>query len=83
MFPHTLSMRPIVIEGNRTIDVIISTNNTAKPRLSCDSHHFIEVPFGSHIQIKKFDQALRLVHPTDYDYYESLRSKLHWGRKLN
>lgn len=83
MFPHTLSMRPIVIEANQTIDVIISPNNSSTPRLSCDSHHFIETFPGSRIQIKKFAHPLQLLHPTDYDYYESLHSKLHWGRKLS
>lgn len=83
MFPHTLSMRPIVIEANQTIDVIISPNNSTTPRLSCDSHHFIETFQESRIQIKKFAKNLQLVHPTDYDYYESLHSKLHWGRKLS
>lgn len=83
MFPHTLSMRPIVIEANQTIDIVISPNNSATPRLSCDSHHFIETYPGSTIQIKKFAHALQLLHPTDYDYYESLHSKLHWGKKLS
>jgi len=83
MFPHTLSMRPIVIEGNQTVDIFISKNNTAQPRLACDSHQLIETPLGSRIQIKKFKQHLDLIHPTDYDYYESLRSKLQWGRKLS
>ena len=83
MFPHTLSMRPIVIAANQTVDIMISLNNTTKPRLSCDSRNFLEVPFGSRIQIRKFQQPLQLIHPVDYDYYESLRSKLHWGKKLN
>lgn len=82
MFPHTLSMRPIVIEGNQTLDIIITGNNNIPPRLSCDSHHFIEIPFEGRIQIKKFQKKLQLIHPNDYDYYESLRSKLHWGHKL-
>lgn len=83
MFPHTLSMRPIVIEANQTIDIVISPNNSSTPRLSCDSHHFIETFPGSRIQIKKFAHPLQLLHPHDYDYYESLHSKLHWGRKLS
>lgn len=83
MFPHTLSMRPIVIEGNQRITIIITPNNTATPRLTCDSQRFINTPPGSHIVIRKKSQRLHLIHPTDYDYYESLRSKLHWGRKLH
>jgi len=82
MFPHTLSIRPIVIEGNRRITIIITPNNTTTPRLTCDSQAFINTPPGSHIHIHKKPQRLHLIHPLDYDYYETLRSKLYWGRKL-
>lgn len=83
MFPHSLSVRPIVIEGNRSITIIITPNNTATPRLTCDSQAYISTPPGSQITIEKKSQRLHLIHPTDYDYYASLRSKLHWGRKLH
>lgn len=82
MFPHTLSLRPIVIKGSSRITIIISPRNTATPRLTCDSQAFISTPPGSQINIKKKEQQLHLIHPTNYDYYESLRSKLYWGRKL-
>lgn len=83
MFPHTLSIRPIVIESNHRMTIIISPNNTATPRLSCDGQAFISTPPGSRIEIQKKQQRLHLIHPTDYDYFETLRSKLHWGRKLH
>lgn len=83
MFPHTLSLRPIVIEGNNRITIVITPNNTATPRLTCDSQTFFDAPKGSHITIQKKPQHLQLIHPLDYDYYASLRSKLHWGRKLH
>ena len=83
MFPHTLSLRPIVIEGNQRITIIITPNNTTTPRLACDSQTMIDTPCGSIITIQKKNQHLHLIHPLDYDYYESLRCKLHWGRKLH
>lgn len=82
MFPHTLSQRPIVIEGNQRISLAIAPNNTAIPRLTCDGQAFINTPPGSNIIIHKKPKRLHLIHPLDYDYYETLRSKLHWGRKL-
>jgi NAD+ kinase len=82
MFPHTLSSRPIVIEGNRKINIIITPNNSTTPRLSCDGQDHINTPPCSHIVIEKKKQHLHLIHPLDYNYYETLRSKLHWGKKL-
>ncbi|MEO8400940.1 MAG: NAD(+) kinase [Gammaproteobacteria bacterium] len=82
MFPHSLSSRPIVVEGNRRINIIISPNNITSPRVSCDGRAYINTPPGCHITIKKKPQQLHLIHPMDYNYYEALRSKLHWGKKL-
>ena len=82
MFPHTLSIRPIVIKGNQRLTIVVTPNNTATPRITCDGQAFISTPPGSHITINKNPQHLHLIHPIDYDYYETLRSKLHWGHKL-
>lgn len=82
MFPHTLTMRPIVVDGNQRITVIVTPNNSYSPRLTCDSQGFINIPPGGHITIQKKPERLHLIHPLDYSYYETLRSKLHWGHKL-
>ncbi len=83
MFPHTLSMRPIVLQGNQRITIVITPNNSTTPRLTCDSQALIDAPPGSHITISKKPQQLHLIHPLDYDYYATLREKLHWGHKLH
>lgn len=83
MFPHTLSIRPIVLSGNHRITILIARSNSATPRLTCDGQAFINAPPGSQITICKKTKRLNLIHPIDYDYYETLRSKLHWGKKLN
>ena len=82
MFPHTLSSRPIVVEGNRKINIFISPKNTTSPRLSCDGRAYLNAPSGCRISIQKKPEQLHLIHPLDYNYYETLRSKLHWGKKL-
>lgn len=82
MFPHSLNNRPIVVEGNRQINIILSSNNTTSPRITCDGRTCITAPPGSQISIKKKSQQLHLIHPLDYNYYMTLRSKLHWGKKL-
>lgn len=82
MFPHTLSMRPIVIEGSRRITIKLASQNNAIPRLTCDGQAYIPTPPGSQITLFKKPQRLHLIHPLDYDYYETLRSKLHWGKKI-
>lgn len=82
MFPHTLSIRPLVIEGNHSVTIVITPNNITNPRLTCDGQNVVNTPPGSHIKIEKKREQLHLIHPIDYDYYQTLRSKLHWGHKL-
>lgn len=83
MFPHSLNNRPIVVEGNCQIDIIITPNNKTSPRLSCDGRDYLATPIDSRVSIRKNAQALNLIHPLDYNYYETLRTKLHWGKKLH
>jgi len=78
MFPHTLSSRPIVVEGDARIELIIRESNETSPCISCDGQTKISVKPGDRIQIQKTKKSLRLIHPNDYDYYATLREKLGW-----
>jgi NAD+ kinase len=82
MFPHTLSMRPIVINADRKITLQVAENHKTQMQLSCDSQNSLPVADNSKIEIHKHHKALKLIQPTTHDYYESLRSKLHWAKKL-
>ena len=82
MFPHTLSSRPVVVDGQSTIKLVISQDNHENLQVSCDSHVTLSVMPGDEVTIKKCDLPLRLIHPQSYSYYRVLRSKLGWGSKL-
>jgi NAD+ kinase len=82
MCPHTLSSRPIAVNKQKVIDIVISETNPHHPKLSCDGQNIISLAPGDRIQIKQYPIEMRLVHPLDYDYFEVLRSKLGWGQKL-
>lgn len=81
MFSHSFSSRPIVIDGQSKIDIHVSSNNDGILGISCDGHESRMVKPGQHITIEKNAQQLRLLHPRDYQYYDTLRSKLGWESK--
>jgi len=81
MFPHTLSSRPIVIDGNSEISLQIPAYLDEKIQVSCDGQVTLEVLPGDEIRIQKSDNQLRLIHPIGYSYYETLRSKLGWSEQ--
>jgi NAD+ kinase len=81
MFPHTLTSRPLVINADSNIRIVVSDSNDAQLQISCDSHIMLSVLPGDEIVIKKQNKTLRLVHPQNHDYYDVLRKKLNWGRQ--
>ncbi len=82
MYPHTLSSRPIVVDGNSELKIVVSPNMQIYPQVSCDGqNHFTCAP-GDTVTIKKKPQKLHLIHPLDHNYYEVCRTKLGWGSRL-
>jgi NAD+ kinase len=82
MYPHTLSGRPIVVDGNSELKIVVSKDMQIYPQVSCDGqNHFTCAP-GDTITVSKKAQKLRLIHPLDHNYYEVCRTKLGWGSKL-
>jgi len=81
MFPHTLSSRPIVIDGNSNISLRIPNYLSSNVQVSCDGQISLDVLPGDEIKISKCENQLRLIHPKDYSYYEVLRSKLSWSEQ--
>jgi NAD+ kinase len=82
MYPHTLSGRPIVVDGNSELKIVVSKDMQIYPQVSCDGqNHFTCAP-GDTITVSKKAQKLRLIHPLDHNYYEVCRTKLGWGSRL-
>lgn len=81
MFPHTLSSRPIVVEGDSQIRIVIAKENNISPYVSCDGQTRVALEPGGQIHIQKKKDTLRLIHPKDYNYYDTLRRKLDWEKR--
>ena len=77
--PHTMSYRPIVIQGNSMVEVVIGTPEIDHARLTCDGEIKSELATGDRVIIRKKDQKIRLIHPANHDHFSILRAKLQWG----
>lgn len=78
MFSHSLSSRPLVIDGDASIEIKVSENNEHELRLSADGHASILIAPGESVFIEKAKGRLRLLHPEGYHYYAALSQKLGW-----
>ncbi len=83
IFSHTLSSRPIVIPGSNIISFHIASDNNTQPFVFYDgiTRHFITP--GTAVRVRKHQHTLQLVHPNNYCYYESLRTKLGWQKQAS
>jgi NAD+ kinase len=80
MFPHTLSSRPMVVEGNSEIKLVIGESNETYPTVSCDGQKHIPCAPGYAVTIRKKPHKLKLIHPKDHNFYEVCRNKLGWEK---
>lgn len=78
--PHTMTNRPIVVDANSRIEVIVGTNHQAQ--VTCDGQINLGLVADDRVVIQKHPTPVRLIHPPTYDYFEILRAKLRWGGRL-
>ncbi len=81
MFSHSLSARPLVVDTHTTIMIKMTESNESAVEVSCDGHESHRIEPGQSITINKHHIPLRLLHPHEYHYYDTLRLKLGWGSK--
>ncbi len=81
MFPHNLTSRSVVIPDTSRITIKPIHNNKLYPGVSCDGQAIELLNRHDTVEIYKSDKILHLLHPKDYNYYETLRTKLHWSTK--
>jgi NAD+ kinase len=82
MYPHALSSRPIVVDGNSEIRINILAHNRLHPPVTCDGQVNMTARPGDSVCIVKKPHRLTLLHPLDHSFYASCRDKLRWGNAL-
>ncbi|MDH4047737.1 MAG: NAD(+) kinase [Gammaproteobacteria bacterium] len=77
--PHTLSDRPIVISANLQIEVVLHAQGNIMAEVTVDGVSQGQFGPDDKLTVSRSMQQITLIHPPGYDFYEILRSKLHWG----
>ena len=78
--PHTLTSRPLVVDGDSEIKIQITTEKV-NPLVSCDGTAGIRLKVDDVIAIRKKPHRLQLIHPPGHDFYQACRSKLGWSTR--
>ena len=82
MYPHSLNSRPIVIDGDCEIKLVVAAKESLQPQVSCDGDVRYTASAGDEIIVTKKSVPLKLIHPNNHSFYGTCRSKLGWGSRL-
>lgn len=77
--PHTLSNRPIVINDSARIEISFCQTKQINALVTCDHIEIPDVLISDKILIDKYPKPVRILHPEDHDFFQILRTKLHWS----
>ena len=76
---HTMAIRPMVLGAQQAIEIELTNDSWSRARVVCDGQQSLPLEIGDRVLIRARERPLRLIHPAGYDYFELLRTKLHWG----
>ena len=80
--PHSMSYRPIVLDGASKIEVLVRDYPHSHAQVTCDGQINMGLVSGDKITIERKPTRVRLIHPPEHDHYHVLREKLHWSEHL-
>lgn len=75
--PHTLTNRPIAINSDSVVEVIIK--NTKDARVHLDGQERYNLQEGDILSVERAAKTLTLLHPAGHNHFDMLREKLRWG----
>jgi NAD+ kinase len=75
--PHALSNRPIVLPDHSNIVITIVAGRDVS--VNFDMQTFANLLHQDQIVIQRSQHHITFLHPEDWNYYHTLREKLHWN----
>ena len=75
--PHSLTQRPIVLPNHLTVDIEIT--DVRDGRAHFDMQTMSNLSPGDSVRVNVSKDVVTMLHPKGYNYYATLRQKLHWS----
>ncbi len=76
--PHTLTHRPILVPDSAAVEICLEFKN-GEVYLTLDGQQGVELEEGDVVRVAKAARRVLLVRSPERDFFQVLRSKLHWG----
>ena len=81
--PFTLSIRPLVVPGESTVDVLVEESRRTGTMLTIDGQEIFMLQDGDTIRCRKASKNALIFTPTKMAFYDLLRLKLAWSGGVN
>lgn len=78
--PHTLGVRPMVLPDGSSIRIAVE-RGCEYAVLTLDGQEWFELAGGDAVEVTKSRHSAAIVRVEDQSFFETLRSKLHWGAR--
>jgi NAD+ kinase len=75
--PQTLSNRPIVLPDGVTVEIEVTDVREASAHF--DMQQYAALATGDIVRARRADDYVTLLHPVGWNFYATLRQKLHWS----
>jgi len=79
--PHSLTSRPLVLPSNVEVEFRFSEESENNLKLIVDGQNIINFTKGSTVKLSKANHHLKFITFKDYNYYETLKNKMIWGKR--
>jgi|TARA_Y100000389_G_scaffold24882_1_gene21603 NAD+ kinase len=79
--PHSLTSRPLVLPANVNIEFRFNGDSEKDLKLISDGQNIEHFTSNSTVIISQAEHHLKFITFEDYDYYQTLKTKMVWGKR--
>ena len=79
MMSQSLSSRPLIVSNEKILEIQLIEGPLDHAMICVDGQQDIPVQYDESITIKKKNTSLKIIHPTNNDFYNACREKLGWS----
>jgi len=79
MMSQSLSSRPLIVSNKKSMEIQLIEGPLDHAMVCVDGQQDIPVQYNESIYISKKDSSLKIIHPSNNDFYEACRKKLGWS----
>ena len=79
MMSQSLSSRPLIVSNKKSMEIQLIEGPLDHAMICVDGQKDIPIKYNNSIHVSKKNSSLKIIHPSDNDFYEACREKLGWS----